>query len=422
MSNKHASRTNGKAVAQHRMNTLRHPNIYHFSYAAISSLLMATDYANATTLNQAVNDQLATVSVPCERLLGGDSGSVLTGNLASICSRAVPFGVPSQESNISTTNANSLSDQTLSLLKQKQGKKKDQDKPEINIGTKWSFFATAAGGTLNRDVTTEENGFDSHIVNLLAGSTYAVNVKNTLGAAIALQRHTGDYIGGGDFKDNASGIRLLETYHPSEKFFLQAVGGFDSYSSQRTRFTSFDEYINGVLVFSQSGTPNADYSYHQTELSVLGGYNFSHNRFTLTPQLGLTWLVADYGSYKETGSSGLELNIHNDKRKSLQSSLGIQATDTLSTHFAVIIPQIDARWKHEYADKSRQVNISFVEDNRNKMFSYDTQTADRDFFELGAGVSFVYSHGIQSFVRLQTVLGQQAYHSAIATLGLNVEL
>ena len=110
-------------MAQHRMNTLRHPNIYHFSYAAISSLLMATDYANATTLNQAVNDQLATVSVPCERLLGGDSGSVLTGNLASICSRFVPFGVPSQESNISTTNSSSLSDQTLSLLKQKQGKK-----------------------------------------------------------------------------------------------------------------------------------------------------------------------------------------------------------------------------------------------------------------------------------------------------------
>lgn len=281
---------------------------------------------------------------------------------------------------------------------------------------------TADFGTLNRDYTIQEDGYKSHLLNILAGSTYAINAHNTLGLALTLQQHTGDYLSGGDFKDTATGMRIIESYHPTDNFFMQAVAGYDSVSSQRNRAAEFTELSSGSVIFSQSGTPYADYKYNQTELALMAGYNYSAGSFTLTPQLGLTWLNADYGTYSEAGSSGLELTIHNDKRESLQSSLGILGSNTISTSFGVMIPQFEVRWKHEFADKSRQVDVSFVGDTRGIIFSYDTQATDRNFFEVGAGLGFVYAKGVQSFIRIQTIVGQQYYHGTTATLGLNMEL
>jgi len=400
------------------------PMAHLYSYVALTCLLMFIANANGTTLSEAVNAQLATVSTPCERLLGTDTTTVLQGNLRDvICARVVPFGSTPQQSSLGSSNSSSILDNTLALLKETEERgHKNKGQIETQIGTNWSLFLTASGGILNRDVSYAENGYDSHVINVLAGSTYAINSRNTLGAAITLQRHTGNYTGGGDFKNNVNGLRVLETYHPSEAFFLQASAGYDSVSSQRTRNTAFNEYFNGGLVFSQSGTPYADYSYNQAELALLSGYNFSHGSFTLTPQIGLNWLNTDYGSYSETGGSGLELRIHDDKRTSLQSSLGLQVTNAISTHFGVILPQVDFRWKHEFSDKSRQVNVSFVQDTRNKIFTYDTEAADPDFFEISAGASFVFAKAVQTFFRVQSVLGQQYYQNTSINLGVNIGL
>lgn len=290
------------------------------------------------------------------------------------------------------------------------------------MAAKWTVFTTIEGGALNRDVSNAEAGFDSRRINLLMGSTYALNTSHTLGALVSTIRQVGDYLGGGDFSERSNGWRVLELYQPSVEFFIQAVAGVDAVASQRTRTTSFEEYFNGALAFYQSGTPSADYHYKQSELSLQSGYSFYRGRYTLTPQLGLSAVTSAYGSYTESGNSGLELKFHNDKRKSLLSTLGLQATRTISTGVGVVTPQFDLNWKHKFADKSRQVEVSFVDDTRSKIFRYDTQAADRDFIELGGGVVIVFINGVQSFVRLQTSLGQRYTQSTIATLGLNIEL
>jgi len=390
--------------------------------------LLGLSVAKATTLTEAVNNQLKTISTPCENLLGSDSISVLSGKLASdICSRFVPAGATLQDTTSSPANANINQSATQALLehtrKQHAPKKGEVDK---QLNNRWTVFATADGGTRNREATAEASGYNSHIIKLLAGTTYTANVNNTLGAAIALQRHTGDYLGGGNFSDNVAGMRILETYHPSAAFYLQAVAGIDSVASKYTRYASFTEYnlasSSTTPIYKTTGTPSADYHYKQSSLSLLSGYTYHFGGVTLTPQLGIDYQYTDYGTYTESGTSGLQLVYHNDKRKSLQSSLGFQLTDNISTKSGVMIPQLDISWRHEFADKSRQVAVSFAEDTRNKIFTYDTAAADQDFFTAGAGVSFVFAHGIQSFLRAQTIIGQRYYHSYSISVGLNVPL
>jgi uncharacterized protein YhjY with autotransporter beta-barrel domain len=386
------------------------------SFTAV--LLLATPWSlSALTLNEAVNAELDTIgSAPCERLLGTDPVTVLSGNLATICSRAVPLGNAPQSS---ATGAATLSSMSSSAAAQTQ----DQElREETQLGSQWTLFLTAEFEQLDRDVTDAADGFDSNAARLLAGTTYALNPNANMGLAFTTQRHSGDYTNGGDFEANTNGIRLLASWYVSDRAFLQANAGYDKVSSERSRAAAFEEYQNGGLIFFQEGQPISDFDYNQTELSLVAGYEYSWQSVTLTPQLGITWLNIDYGTYSETDDSGLALTYHDDERESLQSALGLQATMAIGAGFGVVIPQLDLHWIHEYEDKSREVNVSFTQDTRSAQFAYDTEAGDRNFFELGAGASFVFSHGNQAFVRLQTLLGHEFYDNYIVAAGVNIEL
>lgn len=384
---------------------------------AIAGLLAIISLnAHAITLIEAVDAQLGTVSLPCDQLLAGDPVSVLEGELANICSRAVPLGSTAQSAAGNSSSLSTLSSSPMTSVESE----KVQEKMEL--GSQWTLFFTAESEILDRDITTQEDGFDSTALRLLAGLTYALDARSNMGLALTMQEHKGDYDSGGDFKAETTGIRLMALKYFSDQFFIQAMGGIDQVSSQRTRSTSFDEYFNGGLVFSTNGNPSSDFDYDQTELSVLAGYDYVTGNITVTPQLGLTWLNIDFGTYSEAGNSGLELTFHDDERESLQSVLGIQTTMAVSTGYGVALPQLDLRWIHEFEDKSREVNVSFTHDTRSRQFYYDTEAGDRNFVELGAGAVFVFSGGNQAFVRIQTLLEHDYYDNYIFSAGFNIEL
>jgi hypothetical protein len=397
------------------------PNHNYFSIkwrTPIAVILMLTISVNlhALTLNEAVNAQLETVSAPCDRLLGTDPASVLTDGLANLCARAVPLGSTPQSTGGGAASLSDLSSSSTTKVQRTDAGK------ETQIGSKWTLFFTADTEKLNRDVTDAEDGFDSSAWRFLAGTTYALNARTDIGLALTTQHHDGDYTNGGDFKAKTNGIRFLATRYISQQVFVQASAGYDAVSSQRARAAIFEEYFNGGLVFSREGKPSSDFSYNQTELSILSGYNYTHQNMTVTPQLGINWLNTDYGTYSETGDSGLELTFHDDQRESLQSSLGVQTTIAISNTFGVTIPQLDLHWVHEFADKSRRVNVSFTQDTRAKQFTYDTEAGDRNYFELGAGTAFVFAGGNQAFIRAQTLLGHDFYDNYVISAGLNIEL
>jgi uncharacterized protein YhjY with autotransporter beta-barrel domain len=399
-----------------RRSLVNHALVNH-ALSAATGLLLAASYsydAYALTLSEAVNAQLETISLPCQRLLGSDPVSVLTGGLADICARVVPFGSTPQSTGGSAANLSTLS--SSSNISMQDG----QILEETQIGSQWTLFVTAEGETLDRDVTEGEDGFDSNALRLLLGGTYSPSAKTDIGFAFTTQRHDGDYTNGGNFEADSNGARVLATSYMTDQLFMQVMAGYDWVSSERARAATFEEYFNGGLVYSAEGQPFSDFDYNQTEVSVLAGFNYARGNTTLTPQLGITWLNIDYGTYSESGDSGLELTFHDDERESLQSTVGLQAAMAISSDFGVTIPQLDVHWKHEFADKSRKVNVSFTQDTRAQQFSYDTEAGDRNYVEAGAGVAFVFSQGNQAFIRIQTLLEHDFYESYLLSAGLNI--
>ena len=384
-------------------------------YLSTSAILLFlfTNTVHALTLSEAVNAQLESISVPCENFL--NAGGEAPGGLAVICSRFAPANSPTQASTGSSANLSALSSTT-------EINKHQQLHEETQLAPQWTLFITGEKQTLNHDVTAAEDGYNSTALRLLGGVTYAWDAKTNFGLAVSRQSHKGDYNSGGDFDAQAKGMRITGSRQLTDAWFIQAAAGYDWVGTQRSRSARFEEYLSGILSLSAQGTPSADFNYHQSEVALLTGYEFVFNNISVLPQLGLTWLNIDYGKYSETGNSGLELTYYNDKRQSIQSSIGVQATMTHGTAYGVLIPELAFHLINEYADKSREVHVSFTHDSAATQFSFDTEAGDRSYAEVAAGLSMVLAHGKQLFIRAQTQINHDHYNSRTLNLGINLEL
>jgi uncharacterized protein YhjY with autotransporter beta-barrel domain len=86
------------------------------------------------------------------------------------------------------------------------------------------------------------------------------------------------------------------------------------------------------------------------------------------------------------------------------------------------VPSVDVSWLHEFENDRRTIDVSFVDDRRGKTFSYATESPDRNFGLLRAGLTVVLPNGLRPFVQFQTVFANRNYKSYLGTLGLSFDL
>lgn len=388
---------------------------------ALPALIFCLSDAQALSLDSAVNLQLGNEPGvgPCGRLL--EAGANVTGQLANICSRAVPVGSSPSSSGGGSATPTAIPSADSGIVD--AAKKAGKDSQGYSASSDhWGVFITAENEALDRNASATEGGFDSSIDRVVLGGSYIASATTAISLAVNISEHSGDFERGGDFSFDSTGLRLLGSFKPSEKLSLQVAAAYDDVSATRQRLSHFEDRFENALVFERNGTPLADYSYEQLGVSLRAAYEFNFGRLSLSPSIGVDLSNSDYGRYQEQGASGLELTFHNDERKSTQSALGLQGNYVIGTGFGAVIPQFSAAWRHEFEGDARNVSVSFAGDTKATQFNYQTDALDTDFFELSAGSVFVFKKGTQAFINFQTMLSNDVYDSFIASAGLRLEL
>jgi outer membrane autotransporter protein len=307
------------------------------------------------------------------------------------------------------------------------------------IGEKLSVWVAGEYEDLDRDRTNFEDGYDSDVWRATAGADYQFTDQFLAGLALGYDHWDGDYDSGGDFDVDTWGLIAYASLFTRPGIFIDATMGYARSDYERSRRTAWAESgANDVLT---SGIATGDYDGNEYSASVLLGYDYPIDRFTIGPRAGLTYVYADYDSYEETGRfrggglgafdddfnsstpTGLELAFEEDDRTSLQSSLGLKATGTFRVDGASIIPQLFFDWRHEFKDDQRSIDVRFVQDNRDnpQEFRYSTESPDRNFYYLGGAISTVFDNGFQSFVAARTLLGHDFYDSTSVSFGLRID-
>ncbi len=386
--------------------------------------LVGSSTVHAQTLNEVVSEQLSSVAgIPCLNLLGPDDPlAVLTGGLQDICTRLAPVGAtpPSASGGGGAATPTNLPKIVRRILEdeeaEEEGGAAGSDRI-VELGQSVGLFWSGEYQSLDRDVTTFEDGYDSDIWRFSGGIDYRPHKSVIVGTAFDFRHQEGNFTGSGDFKQNSYGGLIFASLTPIDNLFVQVSGGYAYQFNDRSRFATFSDTTG----FSVSGFADSEYEGDEYSAGLLSGYDFSVGNVTFGPRAGLDWVKNNYNAYTETGNSGLELSYARDHRSSLQSRLGLFGSAAFSTGIAVIVPQLGFDWIHEFENDQRDINFSFAGDTRNKTFTFQNEIPDRDFFEVNAGASLVFAHGAQAFINYRALAGHDYFDGHSASIGMRVE-
>lgn len=410
------------ALQQSRKHALTLPLI------ASSILGLLSNASSAQGLNESIYNQLQFgAELACTELSNdsdADPNTRYTGGLQDICGTFFPAGGVGGSSQDGGNATPSISTPNIMRKVTTASDEENKDNPSyVELTSQWGLFFTVEAESLDRDATELEGGYDSNRQRFVIGTSYRISDKAALSMAFDFNEHDGDYDNDdGDFENSSKGLRLLGSFRPSAKTFINVLASYDDISTERSRKSSLSFFENGGLIAAYRGTPTADYDYDQFGISIDGGYEYQTGKYTFTPTASLNWNKTNHGTYSEDGNSGFELTFYDLEQESLQSIIGIITTASFGTSFGAINPQIGLMWHHEFKDDRRTEEVSFTGDLVSERFTYQTEAPDSDFFNLSLGAVLLFKNGLQGFVNVQTLLGHEYYDNTIASLGLRYEL
>lgn len=378
----------------------------------------------AQSLNDVVIEQL---SNSCRELLGNDNfETVLTGPLQEVCGPPIvggPIGGAPGASGGGASVPAGLPNVLKRRLKEEKSEDDDQNRGGasadyvVELSRSIQFFFSGEYQSLDREVTSFVDGYDSNMGRVTAGADYRIHKTLLAGAAFDYRHQKGDFSAGGDFTLDSYGALVYANITPVDEWFVQVIGSYAYQNNDRSRFARFTRKDGPEF----TGFVDSEYQGDEYSASIQSGYDFSFRNLTVTPLVGLDWIRNDYENFAETGNTGLEMRIDKDHRVSLQSRVGFLASLAFSQEFAVLVPQVGVSWLHEFKNDQRDIRFSFVGDTRNKVLTFQNDKPDRDFLEINAGLSAVFAHGVQAFINYRTIAGHSYFNSHSASVGVRVE-
>jgi outer membrane autotransporter protein len=417
---------------------------YHFAALVILQACFVAwgGPALAQTFNEVTTNLLeavpvsATNAVFCGNLVGTGTDrnsnlNQLGPQLESICRGGTTIpgggggslpGTSASGSGASTINAaRQLVQKRLDVAREAEG-----EQPTPGGGASSDFEAEILPGVgvfistgfeyLSKSNNRYEDGYKSNNVNVTLGADYRVTDWLTTGVAFNYIYTDAEFDDGGGVDTNTYGGLLFGTVNPVDNAFIDVVLGYARNNFDQKRQARYTNELGTTF----EGPVRADYDGNEYSAGAHTGYDFVVDNITFGPRAGVDFIRFDSDNYKEKGDTGLELRVSDNDQTSLQSRFGAFASIALSTSFGVIVPQLNAAWVHEYLNDSRNINARFAQDNRANPteFKYKRESPERNWGEIGVGVSAVLANNWQPFTNFSTFVGNARFNSYAGTLGV----
>jgi outer membrane autotransporter protein len=285
-------------------------------------------------------------------------------------------------------------------------------------------FVNGIGSFGSKDATDREAGYRFHTAGVTAGADYRFLENLVGGAAFSYLRTNADIsFGLGDVDSRSYGIALYGTYYLGP-VYIDLLGGFTWYTYDTTRrivYAPGPDAPPGNQGAAVDRTATGDTDGREYTFNGGVGYDFRLGASTLTPYFRVEYLHLDIDGYTERGAGGLDLRVKNQTAESLLTILGGRVAHAFSTPFGVLVPHLRGEWRHESLNGQRSIRAQFANDPFNVVFTVPTDSPDRDYFALGAGVAGTFRRGVGAFLDFETVLGLRGVTSHTFTAGVRID-
>ncbi|MCS6303712.1 MAG: autotransporter outer membrane beta-barrel domain-containing protein [Nitrospira sp.] len=287
------------------------------------------------------------------------------------------------------------------------------------------FFASGLVESLNRDITTFQDGYKSTILGFSTGMDYRFRKNVAAGLVGSFSNTDGDFRSGGTFSTNSYGFLTFAQILPTEKTFMQVTAGYTRNNYLVSRLTTAQVTLDGVAQGQPvSAFASSNSSGDVASAGFLAGYDHAMGRFVIGPRVGVNYSQIHIGSYAENGGGGIGLAYDSQHIYSLQSIVGILGSAAYSTRIGILVHQVNADYIHEFANSQRLITVRFVEDQRDNTtrFAFQNEVPVRNYFNLGTGMVAILPNGWQPFVNFRAMVGNEQFSNYAGTFGLRIEL
>ncbi|NOQ63072.1 MAG: autotransporter domain-containing protein [Methyloprofundus sp.] len=265
------------------------------------------------------------------------------------------------------------------------------------LNEKLNIFINGNGGIGEQERTEYSNGFDFSAIGTTLGADYRVTDNLTLGTAFGYTASRTEMSAGSGSTDvDSYSLAFYGSYSLPNSFYLEGMArtGWNHYEGSSTISSGDNQSLTEQATSKYKGN---DYS-----VSLSAGYDYYIKGFNISPFVRYDYMHADVGSYQEISKSSRN-TIESQSIDSMRTSLGATLSYIFNTPYAVLIPSIRAEWQHEFMNDSRILS-SFRESSPSDITEIRTDSPDRDFANIGAGVSAVFPHGISAFFYYEALL------------------
>ena len=364
---------------------------------AVSQFTPKQGPAQGTSSVEANNRQFDNISTRMASLRSGVSGISVDGLYLQYAELTLPGSLFANQSD-SPSGGSAGEDDTLLIG---------------NLGV----FINGSVSFGDKATSTNELGFDVDTTGLTVGVDYRFSDKLIAGGAIGYVNNETDFDSNrGGMDVDGYTLSAYSTYYHDENSYLDAIFsmGWNDFSNRR----SVDTGIISIPVAEVNGDSDGQ----EYALSIGGGYDFYHQNLSFGPVARINYIKADIGSYAESSSTGFELAYESQDIESLTSILGGQLSYAISTPSGIFTPQLTFEWAHEFMQDSRFITARFLYDTSSTPLPFNLQTDDpeRNYFNLGVGLSATFAAGKSAFIFYETNLQRDDIELDTISAGLRL--
>ncbi len=258
------------------------------------------------------------------------------------------------------------------------------------------FFLNGVTAFGDFDGNSEEAGFDFDTWGLTAGLDYRLSDSLVAGAAFGFENTDHDFDrSAGDLDKDTYTTSLYGTWSTGPFY----VDGILSYS-----YLDFDHLKRNITYADIDRTARGSTHGDEWALELGTGARFHRGGWSFGPHARLTYVDIEIDSFEESGAMGLNLRYRSQSIRSLRAVLGGEASYAFSTSFGIVKPYFRVEWEHEFEDDSRHINANYAADPNKTEFFVKTKGPDRDYLNVGGGVSVTFAGAWSAFIDVDGVL------------------
>jgi len=289
---------------------------------------------------------------------------------------------------------------------------------ELDEPSRLGLFASGRIAAADRDPTNREEGFEAGIEGLTVGVDYRLRSDLILGGAVGYLTTDLDLLADGGGLD-ADGYSLTAYgVWLGEVLYVEGVVGHGRTSFDLRRHVDLPVPFEGSTRFVATGDTDGT----QWMANLGTGWETSFGASSLEVFGRASHVDADLDGYRERGGGPFNLAIQDQSLDSTLVELGLDWGYAASLAWGVLQPVVRAAALHEFGDDGRLVRGTFIQDVQQLEFVVPTDAPDRDFFNLGVGLTATTYRGRSFYVFYDTDLGRDDLEVGTFTLGVRLEL